>query len=89
MHKRTGDNPTRRFIEAGSLTQARLDDVEARARYVGSGHHKRKPLDYGFARTNPRPTKSLCDFKRVIKLAEAQSLHRLWVPEHCKQHCSA
>lgn len=74
MYKRTGDNPTRRIIDAGSLTQDQIDALTARARYVGSGHHKRNPLDYGFERTSPRPTKTLCDAKRMIKLAEAQAL---------------
>ena len=74
MHRRTGDNPTRRIIEAGSLTQEQLSELGSRVRYVGSGHHKRNPLDYGFERTSPRPTKSLCDTNRIIKLAEAQAL---------------
>jgi hypothetical protein len=41
-------------------------------RYVASGHHKRNPADYGLERTNPRPTKSLCDKIRVIPLKEAK-----------------
>ncbi len=32
------------------------------------------PADYGFERTNPRPTKSLCDANRTIRLAEATAL---------------
>lgn len=48
--------------------------LEKAARYVGSGHHKRNPADYGLPRTNPRPTKSLCDLERVIPLEEAKSL---------------
>ena len=48
--------------------------LERSARYVGSGHHKRYPADYGLQRTNPRPTKSLCDLERVIPLNEAKSL---------------
>jgi hypothetical protein len=48
--------------------------MAARVRYVGSGHHKRSPADYGFERTNPRPTKSLCDANRAIRLAEATAL---------------
>ncbi|MFK0167073.1 hypothetical protein [Rhizobium sp. NPDC090279] len=44
------------------------------ARYVGSGHHKRYPLDYGFERTNPIPTKSLCDMLRPVRLDEAKEL---------------
>lgn len=42
--------------------------------YVGSGHHKRNPADYGFERTNPRPTKSMCDLERLITLDEARRL---------------
>ena len=74
MHKRISNNPTRRIIDAGSLTQEQLEALGTRARYVGSGHHKRNPLDYGFERTSPRPTKSLCDANRMIKLADAQAL---------------
>lgn len=74
MRRRTGDNPTRRILDSGSLTEEELKALAARARYVGSGHHKRNPVDYGFDRTSPRPTKSLCDASRIIKLAEAQSL---------------
>jgi hypothetical protein len=43
-------------------------------RYVGSGHHKRNPADYGLLRANPCPTKSLCDLERVIRLDEARNL---------------
>lgn len=44
------------------------------ARYVGSGHHKRNPADYGLPRSNPRPTKSLCDLQRAVRLEEAKAL---------------
>jgi hypothetical protein len=44
--------------------------------YVGSGHHKLSPADYGFERTQPRPTKSLCDKVSVIKLEEAKNMLR-------------
>ena len=74
MRKRTGNDPTRRIIEAGALTSKQLGALEARALYVGSGHHKRNPSDYGLDRTSPRPTKSLCDSRRTIKLSEAQTL---------------
>ncbi|HLA33334.1 MAG TPA: hypothetical protein VJ001_00550 [Rhodocyclaceae bacterium] len=52
-------------------------------RYVGSGHHKRHPADYGFGRANPRPTKSLCDARRPIALAEAQKLIASGVEKNC------
>jgi hypothetical protein len=42
--------------------------------YVASGHHKRNPADYGLERTNPRPTKSLCDKVRIIPVKEANLL---------------
>ena len=32
-------------------------------RYVGSGHHKRNPADYGLTRTSLRPTQSFCDLR--------------------------
>jgi hypothetical protein len=48
-----------------------------RVRYVGSGHHKLKPGDYGFQPpANPRPTKSVYDDLRAIRLEEAQTLFR-------------
>lgn len=74
VRKRKGANPTRRVVAANMLTAEQLLELVERVRYVGSGHHKRSPLDYGLERTNPRPTKSLCDAKRVIKLEEAQAL---------------
>ncbi len=48
--------------------------LEELARYVGSGHHKRNPANYGLPRTNPRATKSICDLERVILLDEAKLL---------------
>lgn len=51
--------------------------MAAKFTYVGSGHHKRMPGDYGFQPPiNPRPWKSLCDVKRSIAQAEAQELLR-------------
>ena len=74
MQRRSGNNPTRRIVDADVLTQGQREATAARVRYVGSGHHKRRPADYGFERTNPRPTKSLCDASRTIRLAEANGL---------------
>jgi hypothetical protein len=74
MPKRQGDNPTRRIAPADYLTPAQREALAARVAYVGSGHHKRYPADYGLERTNPRPTKSLCDLNRVILLDEARAL---------------
>ena len=47
-----------------------------RVSYVGSGHHKLYPADYGFERSEPRPTKSLCDKGGVIKLEKAKNMLR-------------
>jgi hypothetical protein len=79
MRQRSGSNPKRRIVEAGSIPAQVLAALAERVSYAGSGHHKRNPADYGLERTNPRPTKSLCDKDRVIRLAEAQSLLRLGV----------
>ena len=48
--------------------------MKARVKYVGSGHHKRYPGDYGLTHTNPRRTATVCDATRVLKLDEAESL---------------
>ncbi|MDD3484084.1 hypothetical protein [Azovibrio restrictus] len=74
LRRRTGDNPTRRVMAPNALTTDELLELSNRVHYAGSGHHKRNPLDYGLERTNPRPTKSLCDAKRTIRLREAQAL---------------
>lgn len=73
---RAGNNPKRRVSPAGTLTEEGKRALLANAKYVGSGHHKRNPADYGLERTNPRPTKSLCDLVRIIPLSEAQELLR-------------
>jgi hypothetical protein len=72
--KRQGNNPKRRLAPAGSFHQRQLDTLASQAAYVGSGHHKRNPADYGLGRTNPRPTKSLCDLTRTVTLEQAQRL---------------
>ena len=71
---RPGNNPKRRIAPVGGVSEQVKQRLEKAARYVGSGHHKRNPADYGLPRTNPRPTKSLCDLERVIPLEEAKSL---------------
>ncbi|MBW8078871.1 MAG: hypothetical protein GJU76_12535 [Gallionella sp.] len=71
---RPGNNPKRRIAPANYASNGVRRRLEASARYVGSGHHKRNPADYGLPRTNPRPTKSLCDLARGILLAEAKLL---------------
>lgn len=71
---RQGNNPKRRVEELERVSDEQIESLMAKARYVGSGHHKRFPLDYGFERTNPVPTKSLCDGVRPVRLNEAQDL---------------
>ena len=77
MLKRSGNKPIRRIAGASSLGNAERKDLAKRMVYVGSGHHKRHPGDYGFhPPVSPRPWKSLCDGSRVILKAEAQRLLR-------------
>lgn len=71
---RPGNNPKRRIVEPNCLNAEQKATLKNDTRYVGSGHHKRYPADYGLERTNPRPTKSLCDMNRVIVLGEAKRL---------------
>ncbi len=71
---RPGNNPKRRIASVDRATDEVKQRLEKAARYVGSGHHKRNPADYGLPRTNPRPTKSLCDLERAVLLDEAKSL---------------
>ncbi|BCH24107.1 hypothetical protein MesoLjLb_38920 [Mesorhizobium sp. L-8-3] len=71
---RQGNNPKRRLEVLEKLSDDDIESLAAQAKYVGSGHHKRYPLDYGFERTNPVPTKSLCDMLRPIQLEEAKDL---------------
>lgn len=76
MRNRSGSNPTRRIVDHSLITQEQVNHLLKKARYVGSGHHKRYPADYGLERTNPRPASSLCDLSRAITLHEATSLLR-------------
>lgn len=71
---RQGNNPKRRVEDLEQISDEAIDALVGKANYVGSGHHKRYPLDYGFERTNPVPTKSLCDMLRPIRLEEAEAL---------------
>ena len=73
---RSGNNPNRRVIALELVTQEYVDRLMREVRYIGSGNHKRYPVDYGFDQASPRPTKSLCDTNRVITLEEAQTLIR-------------
>lgn len=65
----------RRPAEHGFYTRAELDRFEDTAGYDGRSYHKSKPADYGLQPpASPRPTKSLCDDRRTIYLAEARGL---------------
>ena len=72
--RRQGNNPKRRIASADQLNSDDRKELAQSVRYVGSGHHKRWPADYGFERISPRPTKSLCDMQRVILHDEAKRL---------------
>jgi hypothetical protein len=86
--KRPGNNPKRRIAPSEFLTADQKASLIASVTYVASGHHKRNPADYGLQRTNPRPTKSLCDLVRIVPQQEAQELLRMginygMVSSHC------
>ena len=79
MPQRQGKNPKRkrRLAPRDELDAEDLRRLTREARYVGSAHHKSKPGDYRFTpQTNPRPHKSLCDGKRIVKKREAMELFR-------------
>lgn len=56
MARRPGNNPKRRIAALERLTEDQKNALMGAVRYVGSGHHKRNPVDYGLLRANPRPT---------------------------------
>ena len=75
MPKRQGNNPKRRIIPRDALDPEDLGRLAREARYVGSALHKSKPADYRFTPpVSPRPIKSLCDGKRIVKKGEAKEL---------------
>ena len=77
--KYTGNNPKRRIAKHGHYNAQELASFAA-ARYHGMGHHKTKPADYGFdPPAAPRPSKSVCDDKRIVMRAEAVRLFRAGV----------
>ena len=70
-----GNNPKRRIAKHGFYTKQELDGFASIARYQGSAHHKLRPADYDFdPPTAPRPSKSVCDGKRVVRHDEARRL---------------
>ena len=74
MNKRLGNNPNRRIADLDCLDAEQKAKLKKAVHYVGSGHHKRNPMNYGLERTNPRPTKSLCDLNQSIPLEQAVRL---------------
>ena len=77
MPKRQGNNPKRRLAPRDELDTADLRRLSREARYVGSAHHKSRPGDYRFTPpTSPRPNKSLCDGRRIVRIREAGTLFR-------------
>lgn len=77
MRRRTGNDPTRRIASVDLLSEKERQELALGARYVRSAHHKTKPGDYGFQPpVSPRPWKSICDGRRVIRHSEAQGLFR-------------
>lgn len=74
---REGNDPRRRIAEAAAFTLEERRQLAGRAKYIGSGYHKRFPAVYQFdPTTGPRPSKSLCDGKRVVPKEEAAQLLR-------------
>lgn len=74
---RAGNNPKRRIAAPERLSQDERSALAIRLIYVGSPIHKRFPGGYGFQPPcSPRPTKSLCDDKRIILKEEAISLFK-------------
>lgn len=77
MPKRRGNDPKRRLAERGTRTPSEIAALVAAHPYVGSALHKTRPGDYGFVpTTNPRPSKSLCDARRIVSRKEAGALFR-------------
>ena len=75
MPKRQGNNPKRRLIPRDELDAEDLRRLARETCHVGSALHKSKPADYGFTPpTSPRPSKSLCDGRRIVKEREAKTL---------------
>ena len=73
--KYQSNNPKRRIAKFGYFTEQELDGFASTAHYQGSPHHKTRPIDYKFAPpVAPRPSKSVCDAKRVVPREEAWRL---------------
>jgi hypothetical protein len=77
MSKREGNRPGRRIAPAEFTDPGVRRTLAERLRYVGSGHHKLHPGDYGLhPPSNPRASKTPCDDLRPLLLREASDLFR-------------
>jgi hypothetical protein len=74
MPIRQSNRPDRRIADPAQISEEQVEHWLRQVRYVGSGHHKRFPANYGFVRTGRRGNKSVCDFVRTIVIEEAQTL---------------
>ena len=75
IRARQGNRPDRRWVQAGTYSKVQLEALVCKTSYVGSSIHKLKPGDYGFVPpTNPRPSKSPCDDRRIVLKDEAKGL---------------
>lgn len=72
--RRQGNNPKRKVISPENINEALLAQLREKAKYVGSPHHKCRPADYDMPAGDPRPIKSVCDFKRKFPLERAIDL---------------
>lgn len=74
---RQGNRPDRRILPAGTLSVEALRHMAETARYGGAAYHKLRPGDYGFdPPVSPRPSKAVCDDKRIVLRDEAETLLR-------------
>ena len=74
MLRRRGNGRKRRIAPIDEIDPGVLDRLAGDGRYVGSAHHKREPMDYGFnPPVNPRTNRSVCG---SVKKAEAEALFR-------------
>ncbi len=74
--KYQGNDPKRR-IARPEIISREVESNLAKARYVGSAHHKTRAADYSFnPPVNPRPHKCVCDDIRTVHLREAIEMFR-------------
>lgn len=75
--KRRSQDPKRKIASKGTIPDEQLTDLADRLKYGGASYHKLRPNDYGLdPPLAPRPGKSVCDDRRAVPKAEAQSLFR-------------